>query len=124
MIARDEDALICDMAEYYHIYEMRELPVRKLAVLAFGLPPESRSRIAQSGAEVSPQLLLLSLIADHLSTFVWLHTEDGANGTNRPKSLVDTICYPRAESKEKETDVQTFSSGEEFEAARKQIVGG
>jgi hypothetical protein len=27
MIALDEDALICDMAETYHIYNMEQLPV-------------------------------------------------------------------------------------------------
>ena len=42
MISRHEDDLICDMAEVYHIYDMRALPLRKLAVLACGLSADSR----------------------------------------------------------------------------------
>lgn len=123
MLVCDEDALVCDMAEYYNIYEMRELPARKLAVLAFGLPPESRSKMALSDESVSPQIILLSLIADHLGTLVWMQTEDGAKGENRPKSIVEALCCPRAEEETK-PNIMTYSSGAEFEAAWKQMTGG
>lgn len=42
MISIDRDALLCDLAETYHIYSMRGLPARTLAVLAFGLRADSR----------------------------------------------------------------------------------
>ena len=123
MLACDEDALICDMAEYYNINEMRELPARRLATLAFGLPPDSRIKMAISGLEVSPRILLLSLIADHLGTLVWMQTEDGAKGVNRPASIVQALCGARAQE-EKESNVQTYSSGKDFETAWRTLTGG
>ena len=42
MIALDEDALTCDLAETYGIYEFRLLPPAKIAVLACGLSEDSR----------------------------------------------------------------------------------
>jgi len=122
MIATDEDALICDMAQYYHIYRMRELPVKTLAVLAFGLPPDSRSKIALSPVDVSPQMLLLATIADRLGVVAWLQSRDGSHGRNRPPSIVEAIKNARAEKKEK--DVVAFSSGEAFLAARNRLLGG
>ena len=36
MIALDEDALLCDMAETYHIFNMYEMPALYIATLAKG----------------------------------------------------------------------------------------
>jgi len=46
MLAIDEDALICDMAQVYHVTDIRALPVKTLAVLACGLPADARIRAA------------------------------------------------------------------------------
>ena len=43
MIATDEDALICDFAETYHIYDYRSLDVEYAATLAYGLRDDSGS---------------------------------------------------------------------------------
>ena len=37
MLALDEDAFICDMAQTYHVYDIRSLPLPYLATLASGL---------------------------------------------------------------------------------------
>ena len=37
MIKTDEDALICDLAETYRIYDYRQLPAYQVAVFSFGL---------------------------------------------------------------------------------------
>lgn len=121
MIAKDEDALICDMAQYYHIYRMRELPVKTLAVLAFGLPPDSRIKILFSGSDVSPQLLLTAIIADKLSTLIWMQTKDGKKGVNRPVSIVEAISKARAGKK---SEVVSFKTGDAFLAARNRLIGG
>ena len=42
MIAIDEDALICDLAETYQIYDYRRLPVQTVAVFSLGLRDNSR----------------------------------------------------------------------------------
>lgn len=122
MIAKDEDALICDMAQFYHIYQMRELPVKTLAVLAFGLPPESRIKIALSEVDVSPQMLLMAMMADRLALLAWLQSSDGARGRHRPPSIVEAIKNARAEKTK--SDVLSFNSGEAFLAAQKRIIGG
>lgn len=42
MVAEDEDALICDLAETYQIYDYRSLPLQKVAVFCAGLRENSR----------------------------------------------------------------------------------
>ena len=42
MMALDEDALICDFAETYHIYNIYGMPVQYIATLAIGLRDDSR----------------------------------------------------------------------------------
>lgn len=46
MLALDEEALICDLAQCYGILDHEALPPWKLAVLAKGLGPESRIKQA------------------------------------------------------------------------------
>ncbi len=43
MISRDEDALICDLAETYQIYNYKSLPARLVATLSVGLRDDSES---------------------------------------------------------------------------------
>lgn len=64
MIRDDEDALICDLAETYHIYDYRSLPLRLVATLAAGL--RENSRVKTTGAKASTTNTLLAMIADHL----------------------------------------------------------
>lgn len=42
MVAEDEHALICDLAETYGIYDYHKLPARTVAILATGLREDSR----------------------------------------------------------------------------------
>ena len=42
MIATDEDSLICDLAQYYHVFDYRSMTVESVATLAAGLPEDSR----------------------------------------------------------------------------------
>lgn len=42
MYAADRDALLCDLAETYGVYDFRALPVATVAVLACGLRADSR----------------------------------------------------------------------------------
>lgn len=46
MLALDEDALICDMAQVYGVLDHEQLPPWKLAILTKGLPPTSRIKQA------------------------------------------------------------------------------
>lgn len=115
MIRTDENALICDLAETYLIYDYKQLPPNKVAIFAIGLRDDSRIKIKLSGSKVSPEILLLAGIVDRLSLVLWTKTKDAQKGRNRPKSVLDSMY-------KKETDVSAFASGKEFEEERQRIL--
>lgn len=121
MLAEDREALICDLAETYGIFDMRALPAGLLATLSVGLRNNSRIKMKLAGAKTDPDLLMLAAAVDRLSLLVWAQTKDGAKGRNRPASIVDQLN--RGGSR-KEKDVAAFESPEEFEAARARILRG
>lgn len=118
MIAADEDALICDFAETYHIYNYRGLPVQNAAVLACGLGPNSRIKMAISGSKVTQEQLLMAAIVDELRLLCWMNTADAVNGRNRPTSLVALLTGEPAAA----GDVAGFDNGAAFEAARRRMI--
>jgi hypothetical protein len=117
MIKADENALICDLAETYHIYDYKQLPAFKVAVFSIGLRDDSRIKMKLSNQKVSTETLLLAGIFDRLSILAWFKTADGQKGTNRPESIVEQLTAEPKERKE-----MVFTSGEEFERARKEIL--
>ena len=66
MLNLDRDALICDLAETYHIYDMRELPVLTLAALSVGLRDDSRIKMRLLGRKYMSPIMLMSLLVDDL----------------------------------------------------------
>ena len=119
MIALDRSALVCDLAEYYHIYEMRELPPETVAVLACGLPPASRIVRKLSGSSCDLQTMMQACILDYLAILVWFKTKDGQHNRNRPRSYVQILL---GEDKKEEKEENAFASKEEFEARRQYLL--
>ncbi len=119
MISLDETALICDLAETYGILNYKVLPVSTLAALSVGLRENSRIKMKLSGAKVQPDFLLLAAAVDRLSLLVWSKTKDAEKGRNRPKSLIDIL-----NGREKESEIMSFDTAEEWEAAKAHIIGG
>lgn len=121
MIAADRDALVCDMAQTYGILDIQALPVPLLATLAVGLRGDSRIKMRLSGATVPQTELMLAAAVDRLSMLLWAKTEDGRNGINRPRSLVQIL------SGEKQADTgehpRSFDSPVDFEAEWTRITG-
>lgn len=117
MIATDETALICDLAETYGVYDYRQLPLETVAAFSVGLKDDSRSKLSLSGQKHATNTLLLAGIWDRLSILVWQKTKDGQNGINQPKSLVDSLT-----SDDKEREEVVFASGEAFEEMRKHLL--
>lgn len=122
MIKLDEEALICDLAETYNIYNYKQLSPLKVAILARGLRNDSRIKMKASGHQVPIETLLLAGIADRLSTLVWFQTEDGQKGKNRPSMLGDLLTS--SSKKETSKDVVVFNSSEDFEKTRQELMGG
>lgn len=118
MISLDEEALICDLAETYQIYDYRQLPLNRVAVFSCGLRADSRIKMKMNNQLVDINSLLLAGISDKLSTVLWWKTKDGQKGVNRPDSLVDVITNVQP----KEKNVIAFSSGEDFINRRNELL--
>ena len=121
MIRQDEDALICDLAETYRIYDYRQLPLLQVAVFAYGLRDDSRIKKIISNQTASLDTLLFASMVDRLSLFLWLQTKDGQKGVNRPKSIVDQLTKPDKDERD-EREYLVFESGEDFENYRKKLL--
>ena len=108
MIATDKDALICDFAESYHIYDMRQFPVLYIATLAKGLRHDSRIMMAVNGLKVDLNTLLLAHIADNTAINTWFKTKDAQYGNNRPPSMIKTLTRKDSEI------AREFVDGDDF----------
>lgn len=119
MIRTDEDALTCDLAETYHIYEYRAFPVKLIATLAAGLRDDSRIKMRLAGTHVRPSFLLSAMAVDALNILVWQQTEDGHKGRNAPDRIARHLL---GEEMKENKNIATFSTPEEFERRRKEII--
>jgi len=120
MIATDEDALECDLAETYKIYDYRELPLSRVALFASGLSENSRIKRKMSGAKLSLDTYLLVVIADYLSWITWSKTKDAAKNRNKPPSILGLINGKGEKTTESEN--RAFNSGEDFEKLREKLL--
>ena len=119
MLEADEDALICDLAETYGIFDYESLPVQTVATLSIGLRGDSRIKMKMSDSDLSRSDLIRTIIADYLATLVWFKTKDGQHGRNRPQSLRELFSGAR-----KQKEIETFDTSEEFDKARQMILKG
>ena len=119
MIRTDREALICDLAETYNVYDLGSLPLHTVAILACGLRENSRIKMKLSGDHVSAEILLLAHIVDRLGILAWQNTRDALKGQNVPESLVERLIHPEKAEKPK---ITAFDTPEEFEAARREIL--
>ena len=109
--------MICDLAETYHIFNYRELPVNMLATLVSGLRADSRTKMKITGAKIPDNILIQALIFDRLSQLVWMNSEDGRKNRNRPPRLYDLL------TKDPKPKIMSFDSGEDFDRAYAEAVG-
>lgn len=121
MISIDEDALVCDLAETYQIYDYKQLPLNQVAVFAYGLRDDSRIKQMMSNQIVPLETTLLASIVDRLSLSLWLQTKDGQKGVNRPASIADQLIK-RDKNENDGKDYLVFESGEDFENYRKALL--
>lgn len=121
MIDADEDALICDLAETYQVYDYKQLPLTTVAVFAYGLKDDSRIKQSLSDQVAPVDRLLLAGIVDRLSMLLWIQSKDGQKGVNRPTALTDFFIK---KEKEDTRDFMTFESPEGFENYRKRLFEG
>lgn len=111
MLREGKDDLVCDLAETYGIHNMRALPVSLLATLASGLRENSRIKMRLSGSRIPRSEMLLAATVDRLSQLIWMLSEDGRNGTNPPKFILDALMG----NPEINREIEAYDSAEEFE---------
>lgn len=88
MIEFDEDALICDLAETYHIFDYKLLPPKTVATLAAGLRDNSRIKLRAAGVPVALDTILLASIADRLDSLRYGFFKDVERNTPFAKLLL------------------------------------
>ncbi len=111
MMAKDPEALLCDLAETYHIYNYKELPCKMVALFSCGLREDSRIKMRMAGEKATRKEILLASIADRLGMLVWFQTKDGAKGINRPESITETLLGGKREDN---SEVMAFDTGDDF----------
>ena len=116
MITLDEDALICDLAETYHIFDYKALPPSKVAVLAVGLRDNSRIKMRLSEMKVNLDTMLMAMIIDRLALISW--QLNGDDGVEKPESVLRILS-----GEEKQNNNMAFESGADFEQFRSLLIG-
>ena len=106
---------MCDLAETYHIYDYKRLPLTAVAAFSVGLRDDSRIKMKLSGAKAPTEIILLAAAVDRLSLLVWAQTKDAEKGRNRPKSILEAL-------NPKESDMTSYASGEDFMKERERLL--
>lgn len=114
MIARNKNALICDLAETYQIYDYRSLPAFTVAALSAGLRENSRIKTTMRGGEAMPQEYILALLYDLLVN---------AFGGKDAESLLDLLDGKAKKQEKQEKKAKAYDSEEEYEQARRKAIG-
>ena len=117
MINLDEDAVICDLAETYHILNYRGLSLKLVATLVNGLSDDSRIKRKVANRRLTLEQALTAAMLDKLQQLLWTKTEDAKKGRNKPQSILELLEHPQERQKH-----QVFSSVEAFERRRAQIM--
>lgn len=120
MVIADEDALVCDMAEVYGVFDIFALPPQLAATLAVGLRDSSRIKTKLLGMDMPLDDYLMAAIFDNLNWLCWTHTKDAQHGNNQPVRILDLLTQKR---KEDDSDIASFNTAEEFEQARSRLLG-
>lgn len=103
------------MAETYRIYDYHGVPGRLLGTLVAGLGDESRVVRKATGRKASMETVMLARLYD-LFAVVY------SDGKHNIDSLAEKLIDKPKEEKKKTTNLATFSSGEEFLAAREKLI--
>ena len=119
MISADRDALACDLAETYGIFDYRALPASLLATLSVGLRDNSRIKMKLSGIRATRSEILIAAAVDRLSMMLWMITSE--SGGSKPPSVLKAILGEQIEDNGGEVDA--YETPDDFEAEWERITG-
>ena len=117
MLKLDEDAVICDLAETYGIYDYKNMPPLQVAIFCGVLPDNEILLLNIKVKKYKLDSMLLASIVDRLGILIWAKTKDGSKGRNKPKSILESINKPP-----KVNEGVAFETSEEFEIMKDKIL--
>lgn len=85
------DQVTADLAEYYHIYDMRMFRPSLIAVYVTQLRNDSRTIMAAAGEKVDLKTLLIAKAVDGVNWLIWSKTKPAQHGRGMPKSICDSL---------------------------------
>lgn len=116
------DALICDFAQFYHVYDINSLDVRTAAILMSGLPKESRLVRELTGNKPDQETLLMASILDTARNIEYaVFQSHSKKKLKRPQSVVKKLLGIE-DGEKRQNDVQGFGTAEEFNAVWNRIA--
>lgn len=118
MLSMDKNAVICDLAETYNIYDYKRVPGRLLGILVAGLGDNTRIGKKINGVKGTVTEVLLAQILDGVRFLCWAQTEDGRKGKHRPKSVASEFFVSEDKNKAKTMTI------DDFEKIREKNIGG
>lgn len=90
-----------------------------VATLVLGLEDNARVRKHFSKQRLTLEQFLLSIIADNLQWMSWTKTKDARHNKNKPKSIL-----VRLTEEDKNNDIVSFKSPEEYEEYMRKLRNG
>lgn len=122
MVVTDEDAVICDFLQYYQVMDYRALPLGKAAILACGLPADSRIMKALAGSKYTNSEIYQMMITDELRFISYMYRKIHFTGKHTPpERLIERLVTGKRTG---DSDTEVFDTPEAFEAARNKIIKG
>lgn len=112
-----KEEMICDLAEYYGIYDYESHPPQRVAIFVKGLGQKSRIMNKIANTKTVREDILLTAIFDNLNWLLWSKTKDGQKNKNKPNQLLEVIF-----DKTKNDDINSFYSGKDFDLEREKIL--
>ena len=84
-----------------------------------GLKADSRTKMAINGMRVPTNTIIMAMVYDRITQWIWMNSKDGRKGKNKPSSLAEALSRTP-----KEKNIEVFDSGDEFDAMLKRIKEG
>ena len=110
--------IICDLSQYYGIYDYHSFRPSYIFILVDGLQDNSRFKLKLNNMKTTTDTMLSAIACDYLARLWWAKTEDAEKGINKPISILSQLLEDNADKNEKDG----FDSVEEFNTARNQLL--
>lgn len=110
--------IICDLAQYYNIYDYHDYKPSYIYILVDGLHDNSRFKLKLNGMKTTTDTMLSAITCDYLAKLWWAKTEDAEHGRNKPISILSQLLEDYAVNNEKDG----FDTVEEFNTARSRLL--